>query len=65
MPDKDTKHYAEKSMAKTRKRKPRRNVTAGIVHIRATFNNTTVTITDTILDIAACTSTYSVKYERQ
>ena len=34
-------------MAKTRKRKPRRNVTAGVVHIRATFNNTTVTITDT------------------
>ncbi len=34
-------------MAKTKKRKPRRNVTVGIVHIKATFNNTTVTITDT------------------
>lgn len=31
----------------TKKRKVRRNVTAGIVHIKATFNNTTVTITDT------------------
>ena len=34
-------------MAKTRKRKIRRNVTVAIAHIRATFNNTTVTITDT------------------
>ncbi len=34
-------------MAKGKKRKVRRNVTAGIAHIRATFNNTTVTITDT------------------
>jgi small subunit ribosomal protein S11 len=29
------------------KRKTRRNVTVGIAFIRATFNNTTVTITDT------------------
>ena len=28
------------------KRKARRNVTVGIAHIKATFNNTTVTITD-------------------
>lgn len=34
-------------MAKAKKRKVRRNVTAGTVHICATFNNTTVTITDT------------------
>ena len=34
-------------MAKSRKRKQRRNVTVGIAHIKATFNNTTVTITDT------------------
>ncbi len=34
-------------MAKGKKRKVRRNVSAGIAHIRATFNNTTVTITDT------------------
>lgn len=31
----------------SRRRKTRRNVTVGIAHIRATFNNTTVTITDT------------------
>ncbi len=34
-------------MAKAKKRKIRRNVTSGIVHIKATFNNTIVTITDT------------------
>lgn len=35
-------------MAKTNKRKKvRRNVTSGVAYIHATFNNTTVTITDT------------------
>ena len=34
-------------MAKAKRRKTRRNVTAGVAHIRATFNNTAVTITDT------------------
>ena len=34
-------------MAKAKKRNVRRNVTSGIVHIKATFNNTIVTITDT------------------
>ncbi|MCA9100579.1 MAG: 30S ribosomal protein S11 [Pirellulales bacterium] len=33
-------------MAKAKRRKVRRNVSAGIAHIRATFNNTAVTITD-------------------
>ena len=33
--------------AKTKKRKIRRNVTAGIAFVQATFNNTMVTITDT------------------
>jgi small subunit ribosomal protein S11 len=34
-------------MAKTTKKKPRRNVSKGIVHVKATFNNTHVTITTT------------------
>jgi len=34
-------------MAKTKKRKQRRNVTVAVAHIKASFNNTTVTITDT------------------
>ncbi len=33
--------------AATKKRKTRRNVTQGVAHIKATFNNTVVTITDT------------------
>ena len=34
-------------MGKAKKKRVRRNVTYGIAHINATFNNTTVTITDT------------------
>ena len=34
-------------MAKTKKKRVRKNVTHGVAHINATFNNTTVTITDT------------------
>ena len=33
-------------MAKITKRKPKKNVARGIVHIKASFNNTIVTITD-------------------
>jgi small subunit ribosomal protein S11 len=33
-------------MAKTKKRKTRRNVSRGIAHVQSTFNNTIVTITD-------------------
>ena len=38
-------------MAKTKRRKTRRNVAVGIAHIKATFNNTTITITDTKGDV--------------
>ena len=34
------------TVAKAKKRKTRRNVSRAVVHIKATFNNTTVTITD-------------------
>jgi small subunit ribosomal protein S11 len=34
-------------VAKTKRRKTRRNVTVAVAHVKATFNNTTVTITDT------------------
>src|SRR5260221_9274941 len=37
----------DKKPTTTSKRKARRNVTVGIAFIKATFNNTTVTITDT------------------
>ena len=37
-------------MAKTKKRKQRRNVSQGVAHIKASFNNTIVTITDKMGD---------------
>lgn len=33
-------------MSKVKKKKTRRSVVAGVAHVHATFNNTTVTITD-------------------
>ena len=33
-------------MAKSKRRKVRRNVSRAIAHVKATFNNTTITITD-------------------
>ena len=38
-------------MAKSKRRRVRRNVTRAIAHIKATFNNTIVTITDTNGDV--------------
>lgn len=38
-------------MAKQKRRKVRRNVTRAIAHIKATFNNTIVTITDVNGDV--------------
>jgi small subunit ribosomal protein S11 len=38
-------------VAKTKKRKVRRNVTRGVAYIKATFNNTIVTMTDTNGDV--------------
>ena len=51
-------------MAKTqqqqqRRKKTRRNVTVGVAHIKATFNNTIITITDTKGD-ALCWATAGV-----
>jgi small subunit ribosomal protein S11 len=37
----------QQSSSASKRRKTRRNVTVGVAHIRATFNNTNVTITDT------------------
>jgi small subunit ribosomal protein S11 len=37
---------SNEAVAKAKKRKARRNVSRAVVHIKATFNNTTVTITD-------------------
>ncbi|MDR3109579.1 MAG: 30S ribosomal protein S11 [Planctomycetaceae bacterium] len=37
---------AKATTSATKKRKVKRNVTVGVAHVKATFNNTTVTITD-------------------
>jgi len=41
------KTTGSKAFSENKRRKVRRNVTSGIAHVKATFNNTTVTITDT------------------
>lgn len=38
---------AASTAAGSKKKKARRNVTVGVAHVHATFNNTTVTVTDT------------------
>lgn len=38
-------------MAKVKRKKVRRHVTRGVAHIKATFNNTTVTLTDVNGDV--------------
>ena len=40
------KTTGSKASSENKRRKVRRNVTSGIAHVKATFNNTTVTITD-------------------
>lgn len=50
-------------MAKTKRRKVRHNVTRGIVHIKATFNNTTITITDTNGDTLCWASAGTVGFK--
>jgi len=50
-------------MAKSKKRKQRRNVTRGVAHIKATFNNTIVTITDTNGDVLTFASAGTVGFK--
>ena len=50
-------------MAKAKKRKIRRNVTRAVAHIKATFNNTTVTITDTNGDVLCWATSGTVGFK--
>ncbi len=50
-------------MAKSKKRKTRRNVSRGVAHIQATFNNTIVTITDTAGDVLCWASAGTVGFK--
>ena len=50
-------------MAKSKKRKARRNVSRGVAHIQATFNNTIITITDTNGDALTTASAGTVGFK--
>ena len=50
-------------MAKSKRRKVRRNITRGIAHIKSTFNNTTLTITDVNGDVLCWTSAGMVGFK--
>lgn len=50
-------------MAKSKKRKMRRNVTHGVVHVVSTFNNTIVTVTDRNGDVLTWTSSGTVGFK--
>jgi small subunit ribosomal protein S11 len=50
-------------MAKSKKKKARRNVSRGIAHIQSTFNNTIVTITDTAGDTLCSASGGTVNFK--
>src|SRR3954453_19814157 len=51
------------NMAKQKKRKTRRNVSRGIAHILATFNNTIITISDTNGDTLCSASAGTVGFK--
>ena len=50
-------------MAKSKKRKARRNVSRGICHIKSTFNNTIVSITDPVGNVIAWSSAGSIGFK--
>jgi len=50
-------------VAKAKKRKTRRNVSRGVVHIKATFNNTLVTFTDPNGDTLCWSSSGTVGFK--
>ncbi len=50
-------------MAKSGKKKARRSVSRGIAHVKATFNNTMITITDTNGDVLCWASAGTVGFK--
>ncbi len=50
-------------MAKSKRKKVRRNVSRAIAHIKATFNNTTVTITDMNGDVLCWATAGSIGFK--
>jgi small subunit ribosomal protein S11 len=52
-----------KTKRKTTKKKIKKSIGKGIVHITATFNNTTVTITDDMGNVVAWSSAGALKFK--
>src|SRR5438552_10825983 len=50
-------------VAKSKKKKARRNVSKGVAHVQSTFNNTIVTITDTNGDALCAASAGTVGFK--
>ena len=50
-------------MAKTRRRKAKRSVTKAVAHIKATFNNTSITVTDLNGDTICWDSAGTIGYK--
>ena len=50
-------------MAKSQKRKIRKNVVKAIAHIKATFNNTIITVTDTSGEVLCWSSAGTIGYK--
>ena len=53
---------AKTTKKKTFKKKEKKNVPVGIVHVQATFNNTIVTFTDTVGNVIAWSSSGSLGF---
>ncbi|MDZ4801468.1 MAG: 30S ribosomal protein S11 [Bryobacteraceae bacterium] len=53
---------AKNTKKKTFKKREKRNVPVGLVHVQATFNNTIVTFTDTVGNVVAWSSSGSLGF---
>jgi len=56
-------HGDKSAVAKSKKKKTRRNVSRGVAHVKSTFNNTIVTITDTNGDVLCFASAGTVGFK--
>ncbi len=56
------KAAAKTGKKKSFKKKEKKNVPAGVVHVQASFNNTIVTITDTVGNVLAWSSSGSLGF---
>ena len=53
---------AKQTKKKTFKKREKRNIPVGLVHVQATFNNTIVTFTDTVGNVIAWSSSGSLGF---